>query len=73
MKFKLSCENPTGPSESMEEIDAPHAAAAMDWARARLAGEDGNHVYKLTGGNQFSASLVRTAGGQWYAIGQPTR
>ena len=56
---------------TLAEADLPHTAAALAWAQRWLRNRNGAERYRLVSADDtFSADLVRTAGGQWYAIGR---
>lgn len=56
---------------ALAEGEFPHTSAALDWAQGwlRYSGGDGRYSISNAEGS-FSAALVRTQTGQWYAIGQ---
>jgi len=53
------------------ETNMPSNFAALDWAQSWLRDQSGSERYSIASEDgSFGATFVRTAGGQWYAIGQ---
>jgi hypothetical protein len=56
---------------ALAEGEFPHTSAALDWAQAWLRQSGSEARYSISNAEgSFSAALVLTESGQWYAIGQ---
>ena len=73
MNYRLINKGKDAASFCVAEADLANNAAALEWAASWLqenAASDGQYFAELTDGS-FTVRFIRTAGAEWYAIGQP--
>ena len=57
------------PSASVAKVELADNPAAIEWAKKWLDQHATHYLYIIERADRrFAASLIRTAGGQWYAI-----
>lgn len=71
MIFRIFEASDNAAGRPLAEGDFPHTSAALDWAQGWLRQSGGDARYSISNAEgSFSAALVLTQSGQWYAIGQ---